>query len=56
MDCHSCSFRCGGQQDCNIKNASFINDGPQRRGMKDYFELSVKVIGGRVGFDTENLH
>lgn len=44
MHCHSYGFRCGGQQDCNIKNASCINDGPQGRGMKGYFELSLKNI------------
>ena len=44
MHCRSYGFRCGGQQDCNIKNASCINDGPQGRGMKGYFELSLKNI------------
>lgn len=56
MHCHSCGFRCGGQQDCNIKNASFINDGPPGRGMKGYFELSLKTIDSEIAFDTRNQH
>ena len=42
MHCRSCGFRRSGQQDGNIKNASFINDGPPGREMKGYFELSLK--------------
>lgn len=54
--CHSNSFKCGGQQDHNIKNASFVNDGPQGKGMKGYFELSLKMIDSAIAFDTWNQH
>lgn len=56
IHCHSCGFRCGGQQDCNIKNASFIIGGPQGRGMKASFELSLKKIDSGWAFDTRNHH
>lgn len=54
--CHSCRIWCGRQQDHDIKNASFLNDGPQRRGMKGYFELSLKMMNSGTAFDTRNQH